>query len=116
MVLPPSLREPGLKKLRQTSLWKKLGSADYQQLSGVMRETFVKSVTEYLDHLLVVIDHDILLLWGENDTATPIDQGVRMEKGIKNSALVQIKNAGHYAFLDQPHQFQAIVNAYLEPK
>lgn len=115
MILPTPLRESGLKKLRETALWKKLGSSDYQQLSGVMRETFVKSVTEYLDHLLEKINHEVLLIWGENDISTPIDQGKRMEKGLRNSALVQIKNAGHYAFLDQPHQFDAIVKAYLEP-
>lgn len=115
-LFPASLRDKGLNRLRKSSLWKKLGSSDYQKLCGVMRETFVKSVTEYLDPLLKKIDHDILLIWGENDTATPIDQGIRMEKGLQNSALVKIKEAGHYAFLDQPYQFDAILKAYLEPK
>jgi pimeloyl-ACP methyl ester carboxylesterase len=115
MILPSSLREKGLAKLRQTSLWKSLGSSDYQQLSGVMRETFVKSVTEFLDPLLRQIDNEVLLIWGENDTATPLDQAKRMEKGLKNSSLVIIERAGHYAFLDKPHQFDAIIKAYLEP-
>lgn len=115
-LLPKSLQDSGLNKLRNTSLWKKLGSSDYQKLSGVMRETFVKSVTEYLDPLLKRIDHEVLLIWGENDTSTPVDQAVRMEKGIRNSALVKISAAGHYAFLDQPAKFNAIIKAYLEPK
>jgi len=38
-----------------------------------------------------------------------------MEKGLKNGVLVQIENAGHYAFLDQPEQFTSICRAYLEP-
>lgn len=115
-ILPEPLREKGLQKLRNTPLWKMLGSSDYQKLSGVMRETFVKSVTEYLDALLPEINHEVLLIWGENDTSTPLEQGKRMEQGIKSSALVEIKNAGHYAFLDQPAKFDAIVKAYLEPK
>ncbi len=114
LFLPGSLRETGLNRLRNSAIWKKLGSSDYQKLSGVMRETFVKSVTEYLDPLLQKIDHEILLIWGENDAATPIDQGIRLEKGLKNSALVKIKDAGHYAFLDQPYQFDAVLKAYLE--
>lgn len=113
-ILPKSYREPALVKLRQTSLWKSLGSGEYNQLSGVMRETFVKSVTEYLEKCLPLIPHDILLLWGRNDEATPVYQGERIEEGIKNSALVVIEDAGHYAFLDKPKQFVSIAEAYFK--
>lgn len=114
-LLPQKMREKGLERLRKTTLWKSLGSSDYQKLSGVMRQTFVACVNEYLDHLLPKIPHEILLIWGENDTATPLDQGKQMEKIFKNSALVVIDGAGHYAFLDKPKQFAAILKAYLEP-
>ncbi|WP_234569462.1 alpha/beta fold hydrolase [Rhodohalobacter sp. 614A] len=114
-LLPQNLREKGLDKLRKTSLWKSLGSSDYQKLSGVMRQTFVACVNEYLDHLLPNVQQEILLIWGENDTATPMDQGKRMEKLFKDSALVVINGASHYAFLDKPKQFSAILQAYLEP-
>lgn len=110
----PSKREAVMKRLRKTALWKSLGSSDYQKLTGVMRETFVKSVTEFFDDRLAAIDDEMLLLWGTDDTATPMDQANRLEKGIRNSALVKIDDAGHYAFLDQPSQFTAIVRAYLE--
>lgn len=116
LLLPEPLRGKGLARLRKTSIWKKLGSSDYQQLSGVMRETFVKSITEYLDPVLPGIHHEILLIWGKNDSSTPLEQGKRMEKGLKNGVLVVIENAGHYTFLDQPAQFAAISKAYLEPE
>lgn len=115
LILPNPLRDKGLNSLRRTKLWKMLGSSDYKQLSGVMRETFVKSVTEYLDDLLPQIEHEALLVWGKNDTATPLDQAFRMDKRLKNGVLVEIENAGHYAFLDQPQQFTAICRAYLNP-
>ncbi len=115
-VLPGSLRERGLSHLRNSTLWKMLGSSDYRQLSGVMRQTFVKSVSEHLDGLLPQIDREVLLVWGENDAATPLDQGIRMEKGLKNGVLIKMAGAGHYAFLDKPKQFTAICRAYLEPK
>ncbi|MEX0890455.1 MAG: alpha/beta hydrolase [Balneolaceae bacterium] len=114
-ILPSSLRESYLRKVRSSRLWKKLGSSDYRKLSGVMRESFVLSVRDHLDSLLPSIQHEVLLLWGDRDDATPLYQGERMEKGINRSALVIMEGAGHYAFLDKPKQFAAIAEAYYEP-
>jgi len=113
-ILPSAIREPALNKLRQTSVWKMLGSSDYSKLEGVMRETFVKTVTEYLEGCLSKIPHEVLLLWGRNDEAAPLYQGKRMEKGIENAALVVIDHAGHYAFLDRPSHFVSIAKAFFE--
>lgn len=112
-LLPHSLREKALQWIRTTSLWKSLGSSDYQKLSGVMRETFVKTVNEHFDDQLQTVQNEMLLLWGTDDSATPLTQGKRLERGIKNSALVELNQAGHYAFLDQPAAFARIVKAYL---
>jgi pimeloyl-ACP methyl ester carboxylesterase len=112
MLLPGAGREKALARLRQTKIWKSLGSGDYAKLSGVMRETFVKTVTEHLESCLPKIPHEVLLLWGTDDDATPLYQGKRMEKGLKNGVLVEIKNAGHYAFLDRPAHFTRIAKAF----
>ena len=113
-LLPGPARERGLARLRSSALWQRLGSSDYRQLSGPLRETFVKTVTHHLDTLLPQIGHEILLVWGKRDDATPLWMGEAMEQKIPGAVLVPIDNAGHYAFLDQPQQFQAIVRAYLE--
>jgi pimeloyl-ACP methyl ester carboxylesterase len=55
-----------------------------------------------------------LLIFGENDTATPVSHGKRMEELIPDAGLVVLKNAGHFAYLDQLHQFNVIVNTFLE--
>ncbi|MCC5942273.1 MAG: alpha/beta hydrolase [Balneolaceae bacterium] len=115
LILPEKLREKGLGRLRKSAVWKRLGSSDYQKLGGVMRQTFVNVVTEHLDDELPKISHEILLIWGKDDLATPLEQAKRMEAGLKNSALVTIDHAGHYAFIDKPAQFAAIAIAYLEP-
>lgn len=114
LLLPEPQKSKMLDRLRETSLWKKLGSGDYSQLSGVMRETFVKSVTEFLEPTLPEIPHEVLLLWGKNDDATPLYQAERMEKGIKHSALVVVDEAGHYAFLDRPKHFASIAEAFFK--
>lgn len=113
-LVPATAREKGLAYLRKTSIWKSLGSTDYQQLQGVMREIFVKTVNHFQEPLLPRISHDILLLWGADDPATPLYQGQCLEQGLKNAALVKIDHAAHYAFLDQPTQFGAIAEAFFK--
>ena len=112
-VLPATARERGLARLRQSALWKRLGSSDYQRLSGPMRESFVRTVTDHLDSLLPAIGHEMLLVWGEEDEATPVWMGEKMEAKIPGAVLVKMPGAGHYAFLDKPENFQAIIRAYL---
>ncbi len=116
LILPSNLQEKALNWLRKTSIWKSLGSSDYSKLDGIMRETFVKTVSEYLEPCLPQIPHEVLLLWGENDEAAPLYQAKRMEEGIENAALVIIDNAGHYAFLDRPQHFIRITKAFFEGK
>jgi len=113
-LLPEPLRSKGLHWLRTTSAWKSLGSSDYQKLDGAMRQTFVNTVNYYQEAMLAKIPHDILLLWGVDDTATPLYQAERMEKGLRSAALVKLEKAGHYAFLDQPGAFGAIAEAYFK--
>ncbi|HKK45450.1 MAG TPA: alpha/beta hydrolase [Balneolaceae bacterium] len=114
LILPSDLQEKALNRLRQTSIWKSLGSSDYSKLSGVMRQTFVRTVTDYLEPCLSNIPHEVLLLWGREDKAAPLYQAERMEQGIKNAALVVIDHAGHYAFLDRPSRFVSIAKAFFE--
>jgi pimeloyl-ACP methyl ester carboxylesterase len=112
-LLPGALKTKAQEWLRTTPIWKSLGSSDYQKLDGVMRETFVRTVSEHLEHCLPEISQDVLLLWGREDEATPWYQAERMEKGLRKGALVGIDRAGHYAFLDQPDRFQRIVRSFL---
>jgi pimeloyl-ACP methyl ester carboxylesterase len=79
-----------------------------------MRETFTRVVNDHLDSLLPSISREMLLIWGRDDAATPLDQGRRLEQAMKGSALIVLDRAGHYAFLDQPAAFEAIVRSYLD--
>lgn len=92
----------------------KAGSSDYNAASGIMRQVLVKVVNEDLRHVMPSIEAPTLLLWGENDTATPVKDAQIMNKLIKDSGLVVFKNAGHYSFLDDPYGFSAVLNSFLE--
>ncbi|ASU33518.1 alpha/beta fold hydrolase [Mucilaginibacter xinganensis] len=93
---------------------KKAGSSDYNNASGVMRNILVKSVNEDLQSVMPKIKAPTLLVWGENDTATPVGDAKIMEKLIPNAGLVILKNAGHFAFVEKLHEFLIILNNFLQ--
>lgn len=93
---------------------KKKGSADYQAASPMMRAIMSKCVNEDLKHLLPEIKAPTLLIWGENDTATPLGDAKIMEKGIPDAGLVSFPGCGHYSFLDNPYQFRAVIRSFFE--
>lgn len=99
----------GLNKWR-----KKFGSADYNDASEIMKTTLVKVVNEDLTDYISQIKAEALLVWGENDTATPLSDGQLMEKLIKGSGLVTLKNAGHYSFLEQQFTFNKVIKSFLK--
>ena len=106
---------PGLNKCadRVLDLWRKNNpSSDYANAQGVMREIFVKAVNEDLQPLLDGIKMPALLIWGAEDTATPLRDGQLMEKLIPDAGLVVFENCGHYSFLDDPHRFYAVVEYF----
>ncbi len=94
------------------SISQRVGSKDYQK-AGPMRATLVKSVNQNLRPLLSKIQASTLLIWGENDTDTPISFGKIMEKEIPDAGLVILKDAGHFSYLDQLPQFCEIVANFL---
>lgn len=94
--------------------WRKtFGSSDYQNTSGIMQKVFVNVVNQDLKNFMHKINVPTLLIWGENDTATPIKDARIMEKLIPNSGLVILKNCGHYCFLEKSYEFNIIINNFL---
>ena len=91
---------------------KRQGSADYRNATPVMRQCLVKAVNEDLTPLLKHIRQDTLLIWGDQDTATPLSDGKLMEQLIPEAGLAVLKGAGHFSFLDQPAVFRRIMESY----
>lgn len=92
---------------------KKMGSADYAAASPMMRQVMVKVVNEDLEPYLPNIKCPTLLVWGVNDTATPISDGEKMEKLIPDAGLVKLENAGHYSFLEQQFTFNRVMCSFM---
>ena len=92
----------------------KVGSSDYNAASPIMKQILSKVVTQDLRHHLKDISAPCLLIWGELDTATPLQDGELMETRIPDAGLAVLKKATHYAFLEQHNQFVTIMNKFLE--
>ena len=89
------------------------GSSDYKKASPMMRETFKLVIAQDLTECLKSVSASTLLIWGENDTATPLWMGQKMEKEIRDAGLVVFENAGHFAYLEQYPRFKAISEKFL---
>lgn len=81
-------------------IWRALGSADYNALSGVMRETFVKTVNFFVHDMVGKIRCPVLLLWGDQDTAISRYQIDQLHSRIPDCGVVVLEGAGHYGHLD----------------
>ena len=106
-----------MRKLASNALEKlrvKYGSADYVAASPLMRQVLVKVVNEDLEPLLPNIKCPTLLIWGVNDTATPLSDGEKMEKLIPDAGLVKLENAGHYSFLEQQFLFNRVMCSFMK--
>lgn len=95
--------------------WRRLfGSSDYNGAPPMMRRIMSRVVNEDLTGYLPAIKAPTLLVWGEDDTATPISDARLMERLIPDAGLVSFPGCGHYSFLDNPIQFAAVLRSFLK--
>lgn len=90
----------------------KTGSADYRNSSPVMRGIMSRSVNQDLKSYMPSIKAPTLLVWGKNDTATPLSDAKIMERLIPDAGLVAFDDCGHYSFLDNPMGFRAVIREF----
>jgi pimeloyl-ACP methyl ester carboxylesterase len=103
---------PGSKTLRKGFYKLILKSTDYINASGIMKEVFKNVVAEDLSNTWTKIEAPTLILWGEKDKLTPVQDAYLMKKEIKNSEL-KILNCGHRPHHEKP---DLLVKAILDFK
>ena len=106
--------EANVEKMREV-LRQRYGSADYKALkSDLMRATFNRVIGQDLQPYLKAIKASTLLIYGDQDTATPVWMGQVMEKEIPDAGLIVMPGGTHYAFLEHYGEFIAIVRHFLK--
>lgn len=89
------------------------GSADYRAASPIMKATMSKLLSADLTADLPKIKPSTLLIWGEDDTATPLSDGRAMERGIPGAGLAVLPG-GHWAFLERLPHTMRILDSFLQ--
>ena len=78
-----------------------------------MRQSMVIALKTDVTPLLPRISVPTLLLWGKDDTATPLRDAQIMEKLIPDAGLV-VLNGGHYAFAESFGQCRRVLDSFLQ--
>ena len=76
--------------------------SDYTAVSGVMKETYLRVISDDLSYKLFFIKTPTVLVWGDKDESTPIDQAHFINHKIRNSTLIIVPGQGHSLQLAVP--------------
>ncbi len=88
-----------LKVLGFSSLRSKFVASDAKELSEVMYQTFKNVVDEDFSQEFKEFDSKALLLWGKDDTATPLSSAKKINSLIEDSTL-EVYDGDHYFFMN----------------
>ena len=88
------------------------GSADYRSLTGPMRRTFIRIVHTYQEREVRALRCPVLLVWGTEDTQTPLYMLHRFQRLLPHARTVLMEGCDHYCFLQQPARFRALVQQF----
>lgn len=76
---------------------KRFGSPDYLN-AGILKNTFVKTISEDQSGDVQKIKAKTLLIWGSEDKETPVAMGEKFSQLIKDSKLIIVEGKDHNPF------------------
>lgn len=79
-----------------------------------LQETFKRVVTDDVQADAGKITMPILLLYGEQDKATPVRYGELFHERMAASTLEVLPGAGHFLYLDRPHETMKAIKEFLQ--
>ena len=104
---------PGINKLENIAK-KHIGSTDYKNASGIMREVMVNHVNLDITDDVKKINVPLLIVWGTNDQAVPVSDAYELEKLVPGSGLVIYQGCTHYAYLENLGQTINVLKSFLD--
>jgi pimeloyl-ACP methyl ester carboxylesterase len=102
------------------TLQKKLRAKAYQTIGSDMlvaehmQETFKRVVTDDVQADTLHVTIPSLLVYGYDDTATPLHYGELLQAGLRHSELHVVARAGHFVHLDQPVEVTDLIERFLK--
>lgn len=119
----PALRFRAIRALHHYGLisdstmetWReRYGSSDYSAARGLMRQVLVRVVAESYERELAAVQCPVRLLWGELDTAAPVDMAREAARMVRAPLdLVVVPGVGHDVHRARPDLFaEELLNLY----
>ncbi len=98
------LAKAGLVTGERLERWRsRYGSDDYRAATGVMREVLVKLLAEEYEEALSAVSCPVELVWGEQDTAAPLEVARRVQIALPDGAKLTVcAGTGHMTPLEVP--------------
>ncbi len=93
-------------------LYDLIGSRDYPN-AGILKKAFLAIIKENLSEDAKKISVPTLIIWGENDRTTPISEGQKFARLIKNSKLEILMGCGHFVHQEKPKEVAELVKKFL---
>lgn len=107
ILVPPFIFWKG--KIRR-KFYEKINS-DYLN-TGILRDIFINIIREDLSAIAKKITTPALLIWGDKDTTTPLEDGKRLHNLIKKSQLEIIPQADHLPHHDNPEKVANLIKNF----
>lgn len=85
-----------------------VGSVDYKNADGIMRDILVNTVNEDLSEAAKRIKCPTLLIWGDKDEAVPLEEAKELDNLLADSALITLSGS-HYCYLENLAQVANIL-------
>ncbi len=101
-----------VKKIAPKFAEKRFGSEEYRTLSPIMKESYKKIVNEDLRERAEQVLNPVLIVEGEEDTTTTIQEAEIYLKSFPNAKLKTMQG-GHFAFAQYPIAFNLTVEEFL---
>ncbi len=79
---------------------RRFGSADYRAAQGIMKKILVKTVSGDMRDEVKNLTAPCLLIYGENDTATPSYFGDIFQASIAHAQKIELPDQDHYSVLN----------------
>ena len=102
-----------LKPLGLGKFYKLFASRDVEGMKQNMYETFKNVVDEDFEDIFKSFDSPTLILWGKEDSATPLYSGKKIASLIKNSDFYEFES-DHYFFLKEPKEVSKKIEEFIE--
>lgn len=99
------------RKQLRSALYRRAGS-DYLN-TGALKDIFIRVIAEDLSSAAAQVPTPSLLIWGEQDAATPLAEGQKLAQLMPHATLKVIPSAGHFVHTEQPAAVAQLITEFL---